>query len=164
MVENPEEGINNFEIRKGRLLGACQSVDNCRLFVGGIPKSKKRDEIMEEMKKVTEGNNSSTFLFNTIFALPTLLFIQALFLARSKFPDFPFQVSSMSSSILLLLIKVKTAVSLSSSTKITKLLRWHAGSSCPDAFSFGVIRSRSTGLSLKSKSTKGSFDFYRHFT
>ncbi|CBY36802.1 unnamed protein product [Oikopleura dioica] len=49
------KGINNLEIRKGRLLGACQSVDNCRLFVGGIPKSKKRDEIMEEMKKVTEG-------------------------------------------------------------------------------------------------------------
>ena len=35
--------------------GACQSVDNCRLFVGGIPKNKKKDEIMEEMKKVTEG-------------------------------------------------------------------------------------------------------------
>lgn len=49
------KGINNFEIRKGRLLGACQSVDNCRLFVGGIPKTKKKDEIMEEMKKVTEG-------------------------------------------------------------------------------------------------------------
>ena len=63
MVENPKEGINNFEIRKGRLLGACQSVDNCRLFVGGIPKSKKRDEIMEEMKKVTEGNASSTYLY-----------------------------------------------------------------------------------------------------
>ena len=29
------KGVNNFEIRKGRLLGACQSVDNCRLFVGG---------------------------------------------------------------------------------------------------------------------------------
>ena len=65
------KGINNFEIRKGRLLGkkifqventsknlfsgACQSVDNCRLFVGGIPKNKKKDEILEEMKKVTEG-------------------------------------------------------------------------------------------------------------
>lgn len=49
------KGVNNFEIRKGRLLGACQSVDNCRLFVGGIPKNKKKDEIMEEMKKVTEG-------------------------------------------------------------------------------------------------------------
>jgi len=49
------KGINNFEIRKGRLLGACQSVDNCRLFVGGIPKNKKKDEIFEEMTKVTEG-------------------------------------------------------------------------------------------------------------
>lgn len=49
------KGINNFEIRKGRLLGACQSVDNCRLFVGGIPKNKKKDEIFEEMQKVTEG-------------------------------------------------------------------------------------------------------------
>ena len=30
--------LNNFEIRKGRSLGICMSVDNCRLFVGGIPK------------------------------------------------------------------------------------------------------------------------------
>ena len=30
--------LNNFEIRKGRTLGVCMSVDNCRLFVGGIPK------------------------------------------------------------------------------------------------------------------------------
>ena len=30
--------LNNFEIRKGRTLGICMSVDNCRLFVGGIPK------------------------------------------------------------------------------------------------------------------------------
>lgn len=64
MVENPDEGINNFEIRKGRLLGACQSVDNCRLFVGGIPKTKKRDEIMEEMKKVTEGKNRENYYFH----------------------------------------------------------------------------------------------------
>jgi hypothetical protein len=54
-MRSPEKGINNFEIRKGRLLGACQSVDNCRLFVGGIPKSKKKMEILEEMRKVTEG-------------------------------------------------------------------------------------------------------------
>ena len=67
MVENPEEGINNFEIRKGRLLGACQSVDNCRLFVGGIPKTKKRDEIMEEMKKVTEGKNREFIIFTTAY-------------------------------------------------------------------------------------------------
>lgn len=47
--------MNNFEIRKGRLLGVCQSVDNCRLFVGGIPKTKTKEEIMTEMKKVTDG-------------------------------------------------------------------------------------------------------------
>uniref|UniRef100_H2ZH10 RNA-binding motif protein 46 n=1 Tax=Ciona savignyi TaxID=51511 RepID=H2ZH10_CIOSA len=47
--------LNNFEIRKGRLLGVCKSVDNCRLFVGGIPKTKQKDEILIEMKKVTEG-------------------------------------------------------------------------------------------------------------
>lgn len=41
--------------RTGRLLGVCASVDNCRLFVGGIPKTKKREEIMCEMRKVTEG-------------------------------------------------------------------------------------------------------------
>jgi len=49
--------MNNFEIRKGRLLGVCPSVDNCRLFVGGIPKNKHKEEIMTEMKKVTEGVN-----------------------------------------------------------------------------------------------------------
>ena len=47
--------LNNYEIRKGRLLGVCYSVDNCRLFVGGIPKSKKKDDILTEMTKVTEG-------------------------------------------------------------------------------------------------------------
>jgi RNA recognition motif-containing protein len=48
------EELNNYEIRKGRMIGVCRSVDNCRLFVGGIPKNKKREEIMEEMKKVTD--------------------------------------------------------------------------------------------------------------
>ncbi|XP_022252711.1 probable RNA-binding protein 46 [Limulus polyphemus] len=47
--------LNNFEIRKGRFIGVCKSVDNCRLFVGGIPKTKEREEILEEMKKITEG-------------------------------------------------------------------------------------------------------------
>uniref|UniRef100_A0A3B3YRI0 APOBEC1 complementation factor n=1 Tax=Poecilia mexicana TaxID=48701 RepID=A0A3B3YRI0_9TELE len=47
--------LNNYEIRNGRLLGVCASVDNCRLFVGGIPKTKKHDEILAEMRKVTDG-------------------------------------------------------------------------------------------------------------
>ena len=47
--------LNNYEIRKGRFFGVCLSVDNCRLFVGGIPKTKSKEEIMTEMCKVTEG-------------------------------------------------------------------------------------------------------------
>ena len=37
--------LNNFEIRKGRTIGVCSSVDNCRLFIGGIPKSRRKEEI-----------------------------------------------------------------------------------------------------------------------
>lgn len=46
--------LNNHEIRKGRMIGVCGSVDNCRLFVGGIPKNKKKEEILEEMRKITD--------------------------------------------------------------------------------------------------------------
>ncbi|XP_054688382.1 APOBEC1 complementation factor isoform X1 [Grus americana] len=54
-AKNAIKQLNNYEIRNGRLLGVCASVDNCRLFVGGIPKTKKREEILAEMKKVTDG-------------------------------------------------------------------------------------------------------------
>ncbi|XP_062435990.1 APOBEC1 complementation factor isoform X1 [Rhea pennata] len=54
-AKNAIKQLNNYEIRNGRLLGVCASVDNCRLFVGGIPKTKKREEILGEMKKVTDG-------------------------------------------------------------------------------------------------------------
>ncbi|TPP60956.1 A1CF [Fasciola gigantica] len=47
--------LDSYEIRRGKTLGVCFSVDNCRLFVGGIPKTKTKDEIMVEMLKVTEG-------------------------------------------------------------------------------------------------------------
>ncbi|NXM94929.1 A1CF factor, partial [Sylvia borin] len=53
-AKNAIKTLNNYEIRNGRLLGVCASVDNCRLFVGGIPKTKKREEILAEMKKVTD--------------------------------------------------------------------------------------------------------------
>jgi len=46
--------LNNYEVRKGRTLGVCSSVDNCRLFVGGIPKARKKDEILAELRKVTD--------------------------------------------------------------------------------------------------------------
>lgn len=48
------EELNNYEIRKGRRIGVCKSVDNCRLFVGGIPKTKTKEEILEEIRKVTD--------------------------------------------------------------------------------------------------------------
>ncbi|XP_044039923.1 probable RNA-binding protein 46 isoform X2 [Siniperca chuatsi] len=47
--------LDNYEIRPGKFIGVCVSLDNCRLFIGSIPKDKRKDEIMEEMKKVTEG-------------------------------------------------------------------------------------------------------------
>ncbi|XP_026865240.2 APOBEC1 complementation factor isoform X1 [Electrophorus electricus] len=54
-AKNAMKQLNNYEIRNGRLLGVCASVDNCRLFVGGIPKTKKKEEILAEMRKVTDG-------------------------------------------------------------------------------------------------------------
>jgi len=60
MFETREEAkkavrdFNNYEIRKNKFIGVCFSVDNCRLFVGGIPKNKKKEEILEEIKKVTD--------------------------------------------------------------------------------------------------------------
>ncbi|XP_042204863.1 probable RNA-binding protein 46 isoform X2 [Homarus americanus] len=47
--------LNNYEIRPKRYLGVMRSVDNNRLFVGGIPKNRTREEVQEEMKRVTEG-------------------------------------------------------------------------------------------------------------
>lgn len=46
--------FNNYEIRKGRLLGVCMSIDNCRLFIGGIPKRVVKDDILEEIEKVRD--------------------------------------------------------------------------------------------------------------
>uniref|UniRef100_A0A6Q2XA09 RRM domain-containing protein n=1 Tax=Esox lucius TaxID=8010 RepID=A0A6Q2XA09_ESOLU len=48
---------NNNEIRPGKHIGVCISVANNRLFVGSIPKSKTKDQIVEEFSKVTEGLN-----------------------------------------------------------------------------------------------------------
>ncbi|KAL2079338.1 hypothetical protein ACEWY4_025082 [Coilia grayii] len=47
--------LDNHEIRPGKFIGVCVSQDNCRLFIGSIPKDKRKEEIQEEMMKVTEG-------------------------------------------------------------------------------------------------------------
>lgn len=49
--EHPQ--CNNNEIRPGKHIGVCISVANNRLFVGSIPKSKTKDQIVEEFAKVT---------------------------------------------------------------------------------------------------------------
>ncbi|XP_042299221.1 heterogeneous nuclear ribonucleoprotein Q isoform X7 [Sceloporus undulatus] len=46
---------NNHEIRSGKHIGVCISVANNRLFVGSIPKSKTKEQIVDEFSKVTEG-------------------------------------------------------------------------------------------------------------
>uniref|UniRef100_G3N5B8 Probable RNA-binding protein 46 n=1 Tax=Gasterosteus aculeatus aculeatus TaxID=481459 RepID=G3N5B8_GASAC len=47
--------LDNYEIHPGKFIGVCVSLDNCRLFIGSIPKDKRKEEIMEEMTKVTDG-------------------------------------------------------------------------------------------------------------
>lgn len=47
--------LDNYEIRRGKHIGVCMSVDNCRLFVGGIPKTRTREEILAEMRRLTDG-------------------------------------------------------------------------------------------------------------
>ncbi|TNN44781.1 Heterogeneous nuclear ribonucleoprotein Q [Liparis tanakae] len=46
---------NNNEIRPNKHIGVCISVANNRLFAGSIPKSKTKEQIVEEFAKVTEG-------------------------------------------------------------------------------------------------------------
>ena len=57
--------LDDYEIRPGRHIGVCKSIDNCRLFVGGIPKDKSREEIMAEISKYTEGV-SKVILYSSI--------------------------------------------------------------------------------------------------
>jgi len=47
--------LDNHELRKGKHLKCNISVANLRLFVGNIPKSKTREEIVEEFEKYTDG-------------------------------------------------------------------------------------------------------------
>lgn len=57
---------NNHEIRPGKHIGVCISVANNRLFVGSIPKSKTKEQIVEEFAKVT-GKNSNDACWEVFF-------------------------------------------------------------------------------------------------
>ncbi|VEN50749.1 unnamed protein product [Callosobruchus maculatus] len=50
---NPQ--LDNYEIKPGKTLKINISVPNLRLFVGNIPKSKGKEEILEEFGKLTAG-------------------------------------------------------------------------------------------------------------
>lgn len=44
--------LDNFEIQSGKFIGVCVSLDNCRLFIGSIPRDKSKNDVLAEMKKV----------------------------------------------------------------------------------------------------------------
>lgn len=43
--------LNNKEIRKGYCLSVTRSFNNCRIFIGGIPVNKTKDEVWHELEK-----------------------------------------------------------------------------------------------------------------
>ena len=45
--------LNNYQVRKGWHLGVVLSDDNDRLFIGGIPRQKTKDELHNEINKVS---------------------------------------------------------------------------------------------------------------
>lgn len=54
-AEQAHKDLDNYEIKPGRKLKVNISVPNLRLFVGNIPKSKGKDEILAEFGKLTAG-------------------------------------------------------------------------------------------------------------
>ncbi|XP_050297203.1 heterogeneous nuclear ribonucleoprotein Q isoform X3 [Anthonomus grandis grandis] len=54
-AQNAVQKLDNYEIKPGKTLKVNISVPNLRLFVGNIPKSKGKEEILEEFSKLTAG-------------------------------------------------------------------------------------------------------------
>lgn len=54
--------LDNYEIKPGKCLKINVSVPNLRLFVGNIPKSKGKEEILDEFGKLTGKNTSKILL------------------------------------------------------------------------------------------------------
>ncbi|KAI1291943.1 APOBEC1 complementation factor [Halotydeus destructor] len=46
--------LDNYQIRPGKHIGVVKSKDNCRLFVGRIPREKSREEIIAAMSEITD--------------------------------------------------------------------------------------------------------------
>ncbi|CAH2269122.1 jg17337 [Pararge aegeria aegeria] len=47
--------LNGYEIQPRRHIGVVKSVDNCRLFIGNIPKTKTQGELLQELSKHVTG-------------------------------------------------------------------------------------------------------------
>uniref|UniRef100_A0A672FR43 RNA binding motif protein 46 n=1 Tax=Salarias fasciatus TaxID=181472 RepID=A0A672FR43_SALFA len=84
--------LDNSEVRPGKFIGVCPSVDNCRLFISPIPRDETKDHILEEMKTVTDGvvdvivplNSSDEGIRNRGFAFIEYESHKAAALARRK--------------------------------------------------------------------------------
>lgn len=46
--------FNNYEIRPGHVIGVQKSVDNCRLYLGGLPTILTEEQVMRELIKVVD--------------------------------------------------------------------------------------------------------------
>lgn len=47
--------LNNYEVRPSRRIGVYKSVDNCRLFMGNIPKDKTKEELWDAVTPYVDG-------------------------------------------------------------------------------------------------------------
>ena len=47
--------MHNYEMRPQHHIGVVKSIDNCRIYIGGIPKNKTNEDIQTEMERLTEG-------------------------------------------------------------------------------------------------------------
>ncbi|KAJ9574914.1 hypothetical protein L9F63_007933, partial [Diploptera punctata] len=54
-AENAIQTLNDFELIPGFRIGVVKSVDNRKLFFGGIPKDKNKEDILEELNKHVDG-------------------------------------------------------------------------------------------------------------
>lgn len=66
--------LDNHEIKPGKNLKVNISVPNLRLFVGNIPKSKGKEEILEEFGKLTGKVNSRRVYLPIYLYLPVYLY------------------------------------------------------------------------------------------
>ncbi|KAH8869695.1 RNA-binding protein 47 [Schistosoma japonicum] len=75
--------LNYYEIRKGEMLGFCLSIDNYGLFIGGIAKTKSKDEIMLEVLKVTDGV-SDVIVYPRVVDKVRILYVRNLMLHTTE--------------------------------------------------------------------------------